>query len=80
MTNLQVVKALESQVDASYKRSASDPEEQRLRSDIRRIQEVFRKAHKQKVAVRAVRQATSDMMRTLSPAMGRELQSLLDKY
>jgi hypothetical protein len=80
MTNLQVVKALDAQIEASFKRSASDPVEIALRADIRRIQGLYRQAHKSNVIHKRVVQATADLMRVVTPDMAKEIADILARY
>jgi hypothetical protein len=77
MTNLQMVKALDAQIEASFKRSASNPEEARLRNDIREIQDTFRRAHKAKVYDHRIRAACINLLRAVTPEMAEELRPLM---
>lgn len=80
MTCLQVVKALDKQIDASFKRSASNPVEVRLRADIRSVQVLLRQAHNSRVITKRIQEATEDVIKYLSSEDGLAIRRILKGY
>lgn len=79
MTHLQVVKALDKLIDASFKRGASNPVEVTYRQDVRALQKLFRDAHTRKVAMTKLQQAYKEFTIMLGPDAAHDLAEYLRK-
>jgi len=66
MTRLQLVKVLDQQIDASFKRSASCSIEQKKRAEMRDLQKQLRDAHQNAVQDRELRKAFLNLFCALS--------------